>query len=396
MIFVVGARRSGTNWLQRAVAAHPRVVAVPSETYLFSEGLAELRKRFHHGAVASSRTGAMHVDRDVLLDALRDLCDAVFLDLMRGIDPGAERLVERTPDHVRHLEAIADVYPDGYVLHIVRDGRDVARSLLSHEWGPAQARDAAIEWRTAVESARAAAPALSRYREVRYEDLLADPEQTMRAVFGWLGLPAGDLGGVLAEAGALYNVDPGAPRAAAGKWRTGLPPEALAAVEAAAGDMLRTLGYSDDPATPDDGPTQTEPGRRPRRSLRRTARTAVRKLGSEDTQATLDRFLEAAVTDPARIRELLADDVRVRIVDGDARSERRGAAAVAELLDAIRDDPAFRGRQVMGFVHPSVPAVTFVGEFESDARRYPRVLVLTIEPRGVTRVAYYRFPSGPA
>ena len=48
MIFNVGARRCGTYWLQRITCAHPAVAEVPSETYVFSHGIAPLMERFHH------------------------------------------------------------------------------------------------------------------------------------------------------------------------------------------------------------------------------------------------------------------------------------------------------------------------------------------------------------
>ena len=47
MIFNAGARRSGTYWLQRITCAHPAVAEVPSETYIFSHGIAPLMERFH-------------------------------------------------------------------------------------------------------------------------------------------------------------------------------------------------------------------------------------------------------------------------------------------------------------------------------------------------------------
>src|SRR5688572_8976833 len=245
LIFVVGARRSGTNWLQRIVGAHPAVVNVPSETYLFSMGFPPLIERFHHGLVGSGQTGFVYMDRGAMLDGLRDFADSVFAGLRQGLDPAAERIVERTPDHVRHLDLIGDVYPDGRFLHIVRDGRDVARSLRSQPWGPSSIAEAAEEWRSAIEAAQAAAPRLEHYLEVRYEDLLADPRVGIEQVFEWLGLAA-DAQTVeqsLVEARVRFNVDPQAPAVVEGKWRKEFSPDDVASFDRVAAPTLAALGY---------------------------------------------------------------------------------------------------------------------------------------------------------
>jgi hypothetical protein len=94
MIFNVGARRSGTHWLQRVVTAHPEVSAVPSETHLLSHGIAPLFERFQHSLRSSSTVGKVYVDREAILDATRDLCDVVFMEFMEA---GTSRIAERTP-----------------------------------------------------------------------------------------------------------------------------------------------------------------------------------------------------------------------------------------------------------------------------------------------------------
>ena len=252
VIFVVGARRSGTNWLQRAIAAHPDVVAAPSETFLI-HALVPLRDRFHHGSVDSPKTSRSYVHRDAMLDQMRALCDTVFVGLMDGLDPKAKRFVERTPDHVRDLDLVAELYPDAHVVHIIRDGRDVVRSLLAQGWGPSEARDAALEWRSAIESARASAPNLLRYHEVVYEQMLAEPATHVRDLYTTLGLRTSDaeLETAFAEVGITYNADPASSGVGAEKWRTELDPHVLAVVDEAAGDLLAELGYP-----PSDGAGQ--------------------------------------------------------------------------------------------------------------------------------------------
>ena len=101
MVFVVGARRSGTKWIQRMLAAHPDVAMIPGETGLFTHGLSQLSERFQHGVIGSARTGKVFMDRGDLLDALRGFCDSVFGGLLERLGPKCRYLVERTPFHER-------------------------------------------------------------------------------------------------------------------------------------------------------------------------------------------------------------------------------------------------------------------------------------------------------
>src|SRR3954465_6216802 len=127
MVFLVGAQRSGTNWLQRMLGTHPDVVTLPSETQLFTVGIDVLAERVQHGVVGSTSTATVFMSRDAFLDAARDFCDAAFGGVADRLDPAARRVLERSPNHVERLELIGAVYPDAWIVHIVRDGRDVTR-----------------------------------------------------------------------------------------------------------------------------------------------------------------------------------------------------------------------------------------------------------------------------
>src|SRR3954451_9124785 len=270
MIFNVGARRSGTFWLQRIVASHPEVAAVPSETHLFSDVIAPLFVRFQHSELWSPTVGEVYVDRESILDASRDLCDVVFAEFL---EPGASRVAERTPLHALHLDLIAAIYPDARFVHIIRDGRDVARSIVSQGWGPETIEGAAQEWRAAVVAARAASLPPQTYREIRYEDLLADPEPAIRDIYGWLGLAAEDriVEEAVDEANVGANLGAEPSRIATAKWHDMYSPQELVAFDRVAGDLLAELGY------PPSAPEGTAPARPGSRRLAKV--TAARLAG---------------------------------------------------------------------------------------------------------------------
>lgn len=419
LIFIVGARRSGTNWLQRIVGAHPAVASVPSETYLFSHGLQPLVERFHHGLVGSGQTGFVYMDRDAMLDGLRDFADAVFEGLRATLDPGAERIVERTPDHVRHLGLMGDVYPDAMFLHIVRDGRDVARSLRSQPWGPSSIAEAAEEWRSAIEGARQASSGLQHYIELGYEELLSDPRAGIERVFSWLSLDADPrtVEGTLLEAKVRFNVDPQAPAVAEGKWRKEFSPEDIAAFEKVAGSTLSELGYAPSDAAPAPTPAPVPASGRAtaspaRRSPPRLSARIRRLLGGgrpdrvgkeirvrqRACQIVVDRFLDAAARGAwGEMEDLLTESVHVRLVDRGGAWQGRGPEARAKLADTLASDRALRGRQVRGDVHPSLPTYTVVAAYRvDDGEVLDRVWTITVEGERVGRVGYYGLPTGDA
>lgn len=118
-------------------------------------------------------------------DLLRHVL-AVVASAATEMKPSASHVLEKTPENCRHVPLIRRLVPDARFVHIVRDGRDVAASLVAASdswggrWAPADIRGAAATWREHVLGARTAADAPG-YTEVRYEDLLHDaPTQLVR------------------------------------------------------------------------------------------------------------------------------------------------------------------------------------------------------------------------
>lgn len=103
---------------------------------------------------------------------------------------GKERWVEKTPWYARHLDFIDEVFEDCLVLHIIRNGYDVVLSWRQRN-GYKQALESAwTRWSDAISQARAFGDQYpERYHELRYEDLVTAPEETIRPVLSFMEEP---------------------------------------------------------------------------------------------------------------------------------------------------------------------------------------------------------------
>ena len=261
-IFVIGCARSGTTWVLDAFGAHPDVATV-NESWLFSPtvGLGPLLGKGHWdpdhpgGPQGLSR----FVSREDFVAEVRTFAARV---LGKALGDGQRFLVEKSPNHVWTADGIAEVFPEARFIHVVRDGRDVAVSLLAagDSWAPqwkessaASVQQAASTWRRALERAAVVAPALDdRLLEVRYEDLHADPVSGYRRLFDFAEVPYDEdlLERVRTANDFPSNYTPnerGFRRGGrVGDWTDRFSPADCLAFQLAAGELLIELGYEAD------------------------------------------------------------------------------------------------------------------------------------------------------
>ena len=273
-IFIVGAPRSGTTLLQRMLRSHPHICSPTGESHFIiplyanrnnyrnldtPQGiktiLEEMRK-ISREFVEEDLHG-LTFDTDSLANEFHELgintvigiITALFEKNMRG--EGKIRWAEKTPYYILHMRTILEIYPDAQFIHIIRDGRDAALSMLArkHDLKIYNTYQAAWLWKKYVDTGQRTGSTLppNTYFELRYEDLLQNPEKELRAVCKFLGEPFSS-----SMVNFQKSKDPKTKtpllkkpiaRSNYGKWKTNMNSWQIWVFESIAGDTLSKNNY---------------------------------------------------------------------------------------------------------------------------------------------------------
>jgi hypothetical protein len=254
-IFVVGAARSGTTFLGDCMGHLPEV-------------------SYHHEPPATKAAGRYVYERLWGYRRSRWFFRSVYAWLLRVELDGDLRLCDKTPTNALLIPFLDRAFPDGQFIHIVRDGRDAAASLLHQPWlradtattgkrepggylhGPwapwwvepdrrdefestSDVHRMIWAWRRYTEAGIRDGRALpaNRYLEIRYEELARDPNPVGARILDFLGIHRTASRSAFLE--ALRRVSD----SSLGNWRRVFTLDDLALIEADSGELLRSLGY---------------------------------------------------------------------------------------------------------------------------------------------------------
>jgi uncharacterized membrane protein YkvA (DUF1232 family)/transposase-like protein len=296
-VVIGGCGSSGTTLLRRMLDRHPEIFCGPEATVFLKRmsSIRDIAERFgfEPGQVEAWR---------------RESCTRVeFIERFQAacLTRSGKRIwAEKTPENIRAFPQIAARFPRARLIHVIRDGRDVACSLRQAAWAPLEkitggaprsspeALDASIRyWAERVRFGREMR-GCPRYFEVRYEELVAEPRETMARLLAFLGAEFDEQ--VLQPAAAPAARDDGPVVASqVGRWRREFGQAEAEIVERQAGGLLRELDYADgagwaeglpEVGAPPPAKSDLRPGR-PRRSLQR--RLVAFGLAATDARSPL-------------------------------------------------------------------------------------------------------------
>jgi len=297
-IFIVGPSRSGTAMMQSIMNQHP-LVHIDGETHYFDDlrdklgprawepvSDEEARRCADYFLALADRPYGVEGDptgspiaRERLTTLAKQIGpggDAFFEAFCRlaADDRGKPRWGEKTPRHVFRLDDMLTLYADAQAICMVRDPRAVLASYskwtdqggFDYEKDPglraALERDErrsrrsfhpilmAMLWRGQIGAALAARTRFGsdRVRLVRYEDLVADPERTVRDVCKWLSLeyvPEMLEIPLHNSSFSAYDAGAGVSKAAVDRWREKITDKEIALNQRICGEVMRQAGYEE-------------------------------------------------------------------------------------------------------------------------------------------------------
>ena len=269
-VFVVGSPRSGTTLLYDMLLSAGGFAVYPGESNIFNllaprfGSLARRHNRERMWGVwlgsklcRASGIDPRRIEAKILSDCRNagDFLRTIMEEVARS--QNALRWAGNTPEEILHIPIIKATIPDALVIHIIRDGRDVALSLAQRRFlrpFPWKDREslfgAGLYWEWIVGKGRKYGRHLgSDYMEVRFEQLVAEPRDTLarlssfldheldydriqQVAFGSVGTPNTSF---RAELAATF--DP------VGRWRKRFSPDQLVGLERLIGKTLADLSY---------------------------------------------------------------------------------------------------------------------------------------------------------
>lgn len=199
LVFVISPPRAGSTLLQRMLGAHDAIYTHP-EPHLITP-IAHLGVYQNVDKAPYDHINAAEAMRSFIeelpnkeedyLDALRAYADTLYGRMLAPT--GKDRFLDKTPAYALVLPFLAKLYPSAKYVVLTRHPLAVfssfANSFFNGSWDDAQAFNPILD-RYVPAMADFVRKQPVAIHQVAYEDLVAEPEKELGAIFDYLGLPA--------------------------------------------------------------------------------------------------------------------------------------------------------------------------------------------------------------
>lgn len=252
-IFILGAPRSGTTFLSgllrftrygRPVESH-----FITKYYLIIEKYGDLSKRHNFNKLLNDiiserpvQQWKLKLDIDEFYREIQpnftysNIVDKLLLK--RSNLPTPNSWGDKTPHYLGSVDTISKLFPYAKFIYIIRDGRDVALSLLKKPWGPSNTIACAEYW-SELNRQSDTIEILEKKEQllkIYYEDLLNNPEEIIENIYKFLDEECSiEQRDQLAKSAKASNYN---------KWRDSMTKSQIRQFEALAKPTLSRLGYS--------------------------------------------------------------------------------------------------------------------------------------------------------
>lgn len=201
-----GCGSSGTTLLTHLLSLHPEIASGPEFNLFNHYEFYDFKsfKQNHMKKITGKCEPSGYIDSAVFMTyreyyaLTRELIgewvqgsDTTYDFLARVLHHMYERFsvpyfLEKSPTNVYCFPQLAEMFPETPIIHVIRDGRDVVCSLMKRGFN---LHGAASRWLydTLCGLTIRNAP---NYHEVRYEDLVKNPDEILKGIYSFLGKEA--------------------------------------------------------------------------------------------------------------------------------------------------------------------------------------------------------------